>query len=323
MGDHAGPGGDQPEVQEAGAEEGAHNSDSPHAQNVDQEGIQGFPGSLEHALDHDGDAVEGLRHGHHPEHGAAQSDDGHVLAEQADHGGGEPEEKASGEDHERNLQCQDHPGHIPAQLLVPGADGVSRQGGGSGLHAVAGNVEGGFHGVGDGVGRGGKLSQGVDHGGEGHVAEAGDEALEHVGQGDPQAGKENARIRLQGAAPGGDHGMGVQGQGDGGAAEDKGGGACQGGSCHPETGSPYREGTAEQTDLPGLIDQEEVQHHIDQVHQDADPHGGFRVPGGTEHGAEDYAGRPEEHGAVQDKEIPGGQVPEGGIGLHPDRDVAA
>ena len=71
---HAGPGRHQPQSQALGADPGAHDPDSPHTENVEEERRPGFSGALEHALHHDGDTVKGLGTGHHPQYRAAQRD---------------------------------------------------------------------------------------------------------------------------------------------------------------------------------------------------------------------------------------------------------
>ena len=89
MRDHAAPGGDQAAVQEAGEHKGPQDPDAPHARHVERKRRPGLARPLEHALHHDGDAENRLRAGHHPQHRDPQVDDLGVLAEQADHLGGE------------------------------------------------------------------------------------------------------------------------------------------------------------------------------------------------------------------------------------------
>ena len=79
---------------------------------------------------------------------------------------------------------------------------------------------------------------------------------------------------------------------------------------------------AEQDHRAGLEDEQKVQRHVDQVDLHSDAHGGARVPGGPEHGAEDHAGRPGQHGQIKDEEIAGGQGPQFRLQLHPARDAS-
>ena len=60
MGNHAGPGGNQSKAKQLGTDKCTHNPHTPHAQNVEHKGLPGIAHAKHHALDDDGEAVEGL-----------------------------------------------------------------------------------------------------------------------------------------------------------------------------------------------------------------------------------------------------------------------
>ena len=255
MGDHAGPGGDEPHGKELGTNKGAHDADAPHADDVENEGLLGFANSHHHPLDDNGEAVEGLGYRHHTKDGGPQGDNGGALGEETHERRGQEEESAPRKDHQENLDGDEHTGHVRHALLVPGAVGIARQGGGGGLHAVARNVEGRFHRVGDGVGGSGHLAQRVDHGGEGHVTQGGAEALHHVGEGYLQTGLQDFHIRLDALPLGGYHGVIPKHQGDVDAPNGEGHGAGDGGSHHLQPGTGDGDLIGENGDGAGGIDE--------------------------------------------------------------------
>lgn len=167
---HAAPGTDEPEAQEPGADEGADDAHAPHAQYIINKGSHGSAHALHDALHHDGHTIERLGHRHHAQHRGAQSDDLGILGEDAHEVRCEEEEHTAGNHHQRHFQGQDGAAQAAQALFVPGAQGVACQGGGRGLHTPAGDVEQGFDGVCNGVGGGGHIAQGVNHGCEGHIA---------------------------------------------------------------------------------------------------------------------------------------------------------
>lgn len=111
--------------------------------------------------------------------------------------------------------------------------------------------------------------------------------------------------------------------GDGDTAVGKGDGAGGSRTLDAPTEAEHGDFQPEQGNRPAGIDHEEVQHHVRKVHRDAHPHGRFGVAGCAEDHAEDDAGCPEQHGQVQNEEIPCRQIPDGGIHLHPHGHFAA
>ncbi len=73
---------------------------------------------------------------------------------------------------------------------------------------------------------------------------------------------------------------------------------------HREAGTPDRDALAEQHQLPGGVDEEEVEHHVQRADQHADEAGGQGVAGGSENGAI----HPHRHGEGE------GRRPDGKVG---------
>ena len=192
-----------------------------------------------------------------------------------------------------------------------------RQGGGGGHHAVAGDIEGGFHRVRHGMGGGGDLPQGIDERGENDVAQGGGEALEHRGHRDLQAGQEHGLVRLQGVAPGRDLLMPPEGPEEQDAPQHEAQGRGRGSPHHPQPRAPHGDAQAEKEELPPGENEEEIQDHIHQVHEDARRHGGAAVPRRAEERAGEGGRRPEDGGEIDDEEIAGGQRADGRFQLHP------
>ena len=71
------------------------------------------------------------------------------------------------------------------------------------------------------------------------------------------------------------------------------------------------------------IDQQQIQNHIDDVDPQIHPHGGFGISGRAQQRAEYDHRRPRQHRRVQDEEIPGCQVLNFRVHLHPHRDLPA
>ncbi len=323
MQDHTGPGGYQTQLPELYAEKGADDPDTPHSDDVKYERNDGFSRALQHSLDHYGYAVDGFRYRYHAKYQRAQQDHLSVSGEQADHCGGEDKQQRSGADHEDHFNQNDHGGKIPHTLPVPGAQCVSRQGGGRGLHSIARDVESGFHRVGDGMSRGGHVTQGVDHSGKSHIAERGPEALEHIGQCHFQTGLEHFPVWLQAVAPRGDDRMLPQSNGDENAAQRERNGACYGSAHNAPARAGQRQGQGEQGNRSGGVNEQEVENNVDHVDQNARPHRRFGVANRPQDGSEDQGGGPGEHGGIEDKEILGGQLTDRFIHLHPDGDHSA
>ena len=63
--------------------------------------------------------------------------------------------------------------------------------------------------------------------------------------------------------------------------------------------------------------EEEIENHIYEVYPYSHAHWRFRVAHGAEHCAEDYACRAGQHGSVENEEICGGKILNGGVYLHP------
>ena len=82
---------------------------------------------------------------------------------------------------------------------------------------------------------------------------------------------------------------------------------------HREACAPDRDALAEQHQLPGGVDEEEVEHHVQRADQHADEAGGQGVAGGPEHGAI----HPHRHGEGEGRR-PDGEV---GAGIGLERDV--
>ncbi len=89
------------------------------------------------------------------------------------------------------------------------------------------------------------------------------------------------------------------------------------------SGAGDREGKAADGHRAGGINQEKIEHHVDPVHRHAHPHGRFGIPHRTKDRTENNAGAAEQHWQVQNEEIPGRHIPNGGVYLHPDRHLTA
>ena len=197
MSDHAAPSGDKPQAQQTGVDKGAQDPDTPHPRNVKDEGGGGSAGALHQALQDNGNAVEGLGYGHHPKNGGPKLPDLRVSGEDTHQLGSEEEQHSAGDHHQTDFQGQECTGQAVEPLAVLGTQGVACQSGGGGLHAPAGDIEQGLHRIGNGVGGGRYVPQGIDHGGKGNIAQAGAKALEHIGEGYFQAGPQHLHIRLK------------------------------------------------------------------------------------------------------------------------------
>ena len=67
VGDHAGPGRDEPIAQKLGTDKRTDDSDAPHADDVEYKRRYGFADALHHAFDDDRESIERLRKCHHTE----------------------------------------------------------------------------------------------------------------------------------------------------------------------------------------------------------------------------------------------------------------
>ena len=195
--------------------------------------------------------------------------------------------------------------------------GVPREGGGGGLHAPSRNIKGGFHRIGNGMGRGGYFPQTVDHGRENHIAQGCSEALHHIGHSHPEAGSQDLPVRAEALVPGRDFLMPVKSPQDCRAAIGVGDGGCGRGALHAPSQPPQSDGLSKEGPVAGGIDHHKIQNHIDQVHPQPYPHGRPGIPGAAQHHPQNDAGSPEEHGGIQNPKIGGCQIPDGGIHLHP------
>ena len=110
---------------------------------------------------------------------------------------------------------------------------------------------------------------------------------------------------------------GEQSDGNDDTAKREGDGAGNGGAGDAQAGAPDCDAQAEDPDRPSGVDQEKVQNHVDQIHNQADRHGLFRVAGRTENGSEDHAGRAEEHRQIENPEIAGSHRAQALFDLHP------
>ena len=323
MGHHAAPGRDQAVAQQLGADEGAHDSHAPHADDVDDEGNSCSAHALHHALDDDGHTVDGLRHRHHPQHRGTKGNDLSFVRENIHQGRCRQEQGPAGEDHQQKFDGNEHPGQVFHPPIVPGTVGIACQSRRGGLHAVAGNVESRFHRIGDGMGSGCHLAQTVDHGSEGHIAKGGSEPLEHIGESHLQTGSQDLHVGQDALSSGRYQGMPPQHCGNADASQGK---CCGTGRCRTQNapiGAPDDEFMTEQDNLPGGIDQQEIQNHIHQIHRHTDLHGRLGVTGGAEDRAENNAGRPGQHGHVENEEILGGLCADLTIHPHPHRNHTA
>ncbi len=322
MGDHTPPGRHQPHPQPLGAEVGPQDADPPHPYDVVKERGPGPPHPHHHPLHHDGDTVQRLRDGHHPQHRGPQVDDLPAGGEKPHQRPGRQEKGPAGETHQNHLDGEEHGGDRLHPAAVPGAVGLACQGGGGGLHPVAGDVEGRLHRVGDGVGRRGHRPQGVDHRRKGDVSQGGAKPLEHIGQGDAQAGAQDGPVRPEAPPPGRDHRMPPEGSGDLETAPGEGHGAGGGSPHHPHPRPGEGDTVSPQTEGAGGVDEKKIQQNIDTVDDETHLHGGLGVPRRPEGRPQDGAGGPGQHGEVEDQEVSGGHRTDRFLQLHPAGDEA-
>ena len=280
VGDHAAPGGGEAHAHQADGDKGTADADEPHGAEAVDKGNNGVADALHHALRDNGDAVEGLRDGHHAQHGRAEQDDGAFGREEAHHGGREEIEERAGDGHQADLDQHDDLGQLLHLFVVPGAVGIAGQGGRRCLHAVAGHIEGGLDGVGDGVGGGGDLAERVDHGGENDIPQGGAEALEHIGKGDLQAGAEDGRVRPERMAPGRNDRMSPYGQRDADSAAGIGDGAGNGRADDAPAEAGQGDRQTEKADLTRGIDHQKIEADIDDIDANGYAHWRSRVSGG-------------------------------------------
>ena len=84
VGDHAAPGGSEPEPQQPETNKSAGNADSPHADDIIDKRSGGFSDTLHQALHDNRDAVKRFGDGDHPQNGCAKPDYVFIPAENPD-----------------------------------------------------------------------------------------------------------------------------------------------------------------------------------------------------------------------------------------------
>ena len=114
-----------------------------------------------------------------------------------------------------------------------------------------------------------------------------------------------------------------QHHGDAHAAEGKGDGAGGGSADDAQSRAGNQQINTQKGNIPGGVDQQKIQHHIDDIHPDAHLHGGLGIAGGPEGGTQNDGSRPGQHGQIQNEEIGGGQIPDIFVHLHPHRHQTA
>ena len=195
MGDHTAPCTDQTQAQQLCANKGSKNADAPHSHNVAHKGHHGFSHSLQHSLYDNGHTIKWFRDCNHTQDNTAKPDHLRVLREKVHHIGSKNKQSTAGQHHQRHFNDQNHPAQIPDPFFIPSSQGVACHGSCGSLHTEAGNVESGFHGIGNGMGRRGNIAQGIDHSCERHIAQTGAKTLHGIGERHLKAGLQDLPVR--------------------------------------------------------------------------------------------------------------------------------
>ena len=169
----------------------------------------------------------------------------------------------------------------------------------------------------------GDLPERIDHRGKDHIAERGAEALQHIGQGDPEAGLQNFRTGKDASATGREFLMPPEGSGHQHSAEGDGDGAGYGGTPDSQAGTVKPEREPGQEDGARMIDQKEIQDDIGEIDTDADTQRRAGVTGGTENHAENDLRSTGKHREIENEKVGGGEIPYICRHFHPDGDACA
>ena len=164
---------------------------------------------------------------------------------------------------------------------------------------------------------GGNPAERVDHGRKNHIPERSRKPLRQVRKRDPETGPQDFGIRPERLPFRRNSWMLPQRPGHRKAAVDKSGGAGPCRSFHPESGAGNGRFPAQDGNRPGRENQQEIQHHIDPVHRQSDPHRRPGIPRGPKNRSEQNGSRPEQHRKINDQKVAGRQIPDGRIHLHP------
>ena len=108
VGDHAGPGRDEPIAQKLGTDKRTDDSDAPHADDVEYKRRYGFADALHHAFDDNGHAVDRLRNRDHPQNDGTQQNYLSASGKQAHHIRRKRKQQATGDSHHQKLQQNQH-----------------------------------------------------------------------------------------------------------------------------------------------------------------------------------------------------------------------
>ena len=208
------------------------------------------------------------------------------------------EKTGTGADHQNRLQGDKHGGEPLHALFVIGAVGIARQRGRRRLHSVPRNIKSRLHRVGNGVRRRGYLPQGIDHGSKRHIPKGSPKALQHIREGHPHTGPKDLPVRDKPLSPGRNHGMLPENNGNAQASHCECDGAGNSRPDHPKSRPVYGQVQGKQPYPAGRIDKEKIQCHINQIDQQTDFHGRSGISRRAEHGSENNARRPRQHGQI-------------------------
>ena len=152
MGDHASPGRGKPQSENLCTHVRARNPDAPHAKHIKHQRQECLSASLHHALYDNRDTVKRFGNGHHFENRCAETDHLRIRCKDPHQRLRKDKQQRAREDHQADFKRQKGFPQFPEPFPVPGAKGVSCQGGCRRLHAPSRNVKTGFNGIGNRMG---------------------------------------------------------------------------------------------------------------------------------------------------------------------------
>ena len=255
-------------------------------------------GAPEGAGEDDGQGEEGLTEGHDAQHECCLLHHPGVGVEQARQGRGQQEQGGGGADGHHKAQLCGQGAVGPGVLLLPGPHGLAHQGDAGVGDAVGGQIAQPLGGDGDLVGGQGHGAQGGHHGGGGDLPQVDGGPLHRGGQAQPHRLADDVPVGAQAlpqvhpeavALPGADAQQGDARRGQGRRRGD-------GRPRRPQPRAGNGDLCPEEHRRPGGIDEQEVEHDVQQVGRRVEVQRRPGVAHTAEDGGEDLPGGHEGHG---------------------------
>lgn len=283
------------------ADKGEEDADSPHRHKREDQRRLHIPDAVECPLEDNEHRVKRLGDRDDPEHGGAHRDHVRVFGKDLHEKGRKQKQKQPEEPHQQRCDQHDRGGKLHQLLLVLRSVIVSGKRGGGSLHAVPRHVERRFRGQRDRMRRDRDRAEPCDQRGEYDLPEHGDHSFPCDRHAYPEAFPHDLPVVFQvqfrekiALSEGGKHQD---------PARRISGGGSHRGAGHAPSRSPDGHRKRSDTDRPDRVDQKIVQHDIDHIHQDVDPHRRSCVSRCPECGGKNDARHPEEHRNAADPEI--------------------